>query len=69
MFRTMFKSVTVHNFGDILFHIRIIPLSKQRLIPNIATIINLLLVNPSTSCTPERSFSTARRLKHGCDPL
>ena len=63
MFRTMFKSVTVRNFGDILFHIRTIPLSKQRLIPNIATIINLLLVNPSTSCTPERSFSTARRLK------
>ena len=26
-------------------------------------IIKLLLINPATSCSPERSFSTARRLK------
>ena len=25
--------------------------------------IELLLMNPATSCTPEQSFSTARRLK------
>ena len=63
VFRTMFKSVTVHNFEGILCYIRTIPSSMQKLIPSIATIINLILVNPSTSCTPERSFSTARRLK------
>ena len=26
-------------------------------------IIKLLLINPATSCSPERSFSTIRRLK------
>ena len=31
--------------------------------PDIIHAIKLLLVNPSTPCTPERSFSTARRLK------
>ena len=33
------------------------------LIPNVIILCDLLIVNPSTSCTPERSFSTARRLK------
>ena len=33
------------------------------LIPNITKIAKLLLVNGATSATPERSFSTARRLK------
>ena len=32
-------------------------------IPNLVKLIELLLVNPAASCTPERSFSTARRLK------
>ena len=31
--------------------------------PNIILAIKLFLVNPATSCTPERSFSTARLLK------
>ena len=34
-----------------------------RLIPNVMKIAKLLLVNGATSTTPERSFSTARRLK------
>ena len=33
------------------------------LIPNVVQILKLLLVNAATSATPERSFSTARRLK------
>ena len=33
------------------------------LIPNAFVLCNLLIVDPATSCTPERSFSTARRLK------
>ena len=34
-----------------------------RLIPNVMKIAKLLLVNGATSATPERSLSTARRLK------
>ena len=63
VFRTMFKSTKVNNFEDILHHIRTSSSGEQKLISNIATIINLILINTSTSCTPERSFSTARRLK------
>ena len=36
---------------------------ERELMPNIVHAIRLLLVNPATSCTPERSFSTSRRLK------
>ena len=33
------------------------------MMPNIANLLKLLLVNPATSATAERSFSLARRLK------
>ena len=59
----MFKSISVDTFDDILKHFCCIPSSQRALIPNVVTIANLILVNPSTSCTPERSFSTARRSK------
>ena len=36
---------------------------KMTLIPNIVNLVMLLLINPSTSATPERTFSMARRLK------
>ena len=36
---------------------------QKSLIPNAVVLCNLLIVNPATSCTPERSFSTARCLK------
>ena len=36
---------------------------KMALIPNIVNLVMLLLINPSTSATPERTFSMARRLK------
>ena len=33
------------------------------LLPNAMIVIQLLLINPATSATPERSFSVARRIK------
>ena len=36
--------------------------TKFTLIP-ILTSVHLILMNPATSCTPERSFSVARRIK------
>ena len=38
-------------------------MSKANAIPLLYHTKPLLLVNPATSCTPERSFSTACRLK------
>ena len=37
--------------------------SKKLLVPNIVTICKLLLVNPATSATAERSFSSGHNLK------
>lgn len=60
---TMFRETSCTNFSDVFEHIQSLPPTKLTLIPNIVTIIQLILINPATSCTPERSFSTARRLK------
>ena len=49
-------------FDDILKVLS--PKTEERLlIPNVQILIELLLINPATSATPERSFSLARRIK------
>ena len=63
----VFKQLFIGNlnvmcFLDMLEHIQTL-VEERRLIPNIMVIFNLLLVNPATSATPERTFSLARRLK------
>ena len=54
---TMFPESSSKYFLDILQHL------ESALIPNLLTIVHLMLINPATSCTPERSFSVARRIK------
>ena len=49
-------------FDDVRNTLKKVP-EKLSLIPNVVTLDMLLLVNPSTSATPERTFSLARRLK------
>ena len=60
--RTILKTKAVI-FRDVYKEIKSCAKGEPGLIPNIVHTIKLLLVNPATSCTPERSFSTARRLK------
>ena len=36
---------------------------KCTLIPNLLTIVHLILINAEASCTPERSFSVKGRIK------
>ena len=60
--RTILKTKPV-SFRDVYKEIKSCAKREPGLIPNIVHTIKLLLVNPATSCTPERSFSTARRLK------
>ena len=50
-------------FKDFYHKVRGCPKEERELMPHIVHAITLLLVNSATSCTPERSFSTARRLK------
>ena len=64
---TIFQGSNCKNFSDILGHLKSLHSTKCALIPNltILTIVYLILINPETSCTPERSFSVVRRIKHG----
>lgn len=60
--RAIFKDEKPICFEEVVAHLRV--LQQQRsLIPNITTICKLLLVNPATTATAERSFSLARRIK------
>ena len=63
VFRIIMSNCRVGCFKDVYNKIKTCPESEKELIPNIMRIIRLLLINTATSCSPERSFSTARRLK------
>ena len=62
IFRQLFKNSSVLCFTDVVDHLQ--NLTDERcLIPNVMIIIYILMVNPATSATPDRSFSLARRIK------
>ena len=50
-------------FKDILEQLKSLSEAKKKMIPNFINICKLIIVNPATSCTPERSLSTAKRIK------
>ena len=60
---TMFQGNNCKNFSNILEHLESLHPTKCALIPNLLITVHLILINPATSCTPERSFSVARRIK------
>lgn len=61
--RTVLGDEKVVCFKDIHRAVKECSVATRDLMPNIVHVVKLLLINPVTSCTPERSFSTARRLK------
>ena len=64
VFRTIMSDCRVRCFKDVYNKIKTCPESeKKKTNPEHYAHNNLLLINPATSCSPERSFSTARRLK------
>ena len=63
VFRATMSSCRVECFRDVYNKIKTCPESEKELILNIMRIMKLLLINPANSCSPERSFPTARRLK------
>ena len=54
---TMFQGSNCKNFSDILEHLESLHPTKCALIQNLLTIVHLILINPATPCTPEKSFS------------
>ena len=61
--RTIFREFETDCFRDILDEVESLPKGQLCLPPNAVKILELLLVNPATTATPERSFSLARRIK------
>jgi hypothetical protein len=47
-FSVMFKTTPVQSFDEILRHLTSLPSSQWGMIPNIMTIVKLILINPST---------------------
>ena len=61
--RTIFRESEPDSFQNILDEVESRPKGQLCLLPNAVKILQLLLVNPSTTATLERSFSLARRTK------
>ena len=62
VFKQIFKQ-KVNHFDDSLKAMEETTSDTRLLFPNVMIVIQLLLINPATSATPERSFSVARRIK------
>ena len=67
MFRVMLKDVSIVCFDDIVNYLQTalqtVPAENLKLIGNIVKIVKLLIVNPATSASAERTFSMARHIK------
>ena len=61
--RTIFSDLKPVCFKDILEQLKSLLEVKKKMIPSFINICKLIIVKPATSCTPERLFSTARRIK------
>lgn len=63
VFKLLMKDGHFTCFYDMLAKIKELPELEKGIVNHIITICKLLLVNPATSASSERSFSIARRLK------
>ena len=60
---SVFQGSNCTNCSDIHEHLESLHTTKRAIIPKLLTIVHLILINPATFCTSERSFSVARRIK------
>ena len=63
VWKIIFSDLKPVCFKDILEQLKSLSEAKKKMKPNFINICKPITVNPATSCTPERSFSTARRIK------
>ena len=63
LLRTLFESLEPVHFGDVVEKLRAISPQERIIINNVITIIKIVLTTGTTSATPKRSFSLARRVK------
>ena len=60
---THFKDESQVNLQDIVAYFKKLSLLERQIYSEVLTILNLILVNPSTNSVSERSFSAMRRIK------
>ena len=60
---THFKDETQVTMQDIVAYFKELSPSEHQIYSEVLTIVNLILVNPSTNSISERSFSAMRRIK------
>ena len=63
LFKILLGDDNFNCFDDILDKVKILPKEQLSMISDVIKIIKLILVNPATTASGERSFSAARRLK------
>ena len=63
LFRTMIGNQKLTCFNEINTAVKGLGTHERSAISNVITIVNLLHVNPCSSASGERTFSTARRIK------
>ena len=63
LFRTMIGNQKLTCFNEIHTAVKGLGTHERSAICNVITIVNLLHVNPCSSASGERTFSTARRIK------
>ena len=63
MFKAIYQNKNFVCFDDVGQHMQNRPTEDFILIPNVINIIKLVVVNPATKSTAERTFSLARNLK------
>ena len=61
---TILTNVNLRYFAGIHKKIKEIGKVEKSLIPNVVVFCNLLIVNPATSCTPERFFFNCKTFKN-----
>ena len=64
MFKVMLKDVSIVCFDDIVNYLQTVPAENLMLIGNVVKIVKLLIVNPATLASAERTFSMARYIKN-----
>jgi len=62
-FHVLMRGVPLRCFEDILTKVKGLQPNERQFIDNVVVVCKLINVNPATSATGERSFSTARRIK------
>ena len=61
--KVLIKDAQINCFADVLKAVKSLTDHEKHMITEVIVICKFLLVNPATSATGERSFSTARRVK------